>query len=177
MKLYTVFNNDLLNLLTESGHGAKLSGIDISCPTYADDISLVALHCSSLQAMLNIAYQHSTTWRYQFNPTKSSVLLFGTDIQNVSLRLGPHELTVNKTDKHLGIPLCTSPSLLENAMEVRISSCRRVVSGKPIPACPTPSVVQTLLVSGYPPDNLWDGAGVSKSRRSKVAGENPFIAS
>ena len=40
MKLYLVFNNDLPEMIRQSGFVAKVYGLDISCPAYADDISL-----------------------------------------------------------------------------------------------------------------------------------------
>jgi hypothetical protein len=81
MKLYVVFNTDLLDTLQSSCHGAQLSGagLKLSCPAYADDISMVAIHQSSIQAMINIAHRHSCKWRYTFNHTKSHVLVFGKE--------------------------------------------------------------------------------------------------
>ena len=56
MKLYVAFNADLLDCLRSSSHGAVLPGpgLNLCCPAYADDISLVALHKRSIQDMLHI---------------------------------------------------------------------------------------------------------------------------
>ena len=41
MKLYVVFNADLLDELMASGHGARVCGSNLSCVAYADDIALM----------------------------------------------------------------------------------------------------------------------------------------
>ena len=50
---------------------------DIFCgvPMYADDLSLIAATPSDLQSMLDIVYDYSNKWRYQFNTTKSVVMV------------------------------------------------------------------------------------------------------
>ena len=126
MRLYVVFHCDLLGQLALSNHGACLSGIRLSCPSYADDIYMVALHKSSLQCMLAIAYKHSQLWRYEFNPLKSQVLIFGKDPSvGTELRLGGELLDVVKADTHLGVPLASDLRALEDILGSRISKGRR----------------------------------------------------
>ena len=81
MKLYMIFNNDLLETLAENNIGTylRIPGINVTCPAYADDISLVALYKSSLQAMLDEVYDHSRLWRYEYNADKTKILVFNSD--------------------------------------------------------------------------------------------------
>ena len=44
---------------------------------YADDLALIAKSPDELQAMLNIVSNYATRWRYQLNPDKSAVMVFG----------------------------------------------------------------------------------------------------
>ena len=79
MKLYMLFNNDLLDAFCRVTGGAGIQNIDIplSSPAFADDVSVVTRYKPHMQLMLNTAYKHSCLWRYEFNPKKSHVLIFG----------------------------------------------------------------------------------------------------
>jgi len=115
MKLYIIFNNDLLDQLDRSGHGVQCSSppLNFSCPAYADDVSMVTLYKPKLQALLDISYQHSCIWRYAFNPKKSQVLIFGNDSSPCrQLHLGGEALAVVSRAKHLGTPLATNTKCL-----------------------------------------------------------------
>ena len=82
--------------------------MDICCPAFADDISLIALYKPSLQVLLDKANNHSSKWRYDFNPSKTHVFVFGRDYNpGTDLHLGNHTLDVVDMDKHLGVPLTT----------------------------------------------------------------------
>ena len=47
------------------------------CPTSADDLTLLALSPSFLQHLMSIVFGFSIKWRYEFNHTKSGVVVFG----------------------------------------------------------------------------------------------------
>ena len=78
MQLYQIYNNDLLKQLMNSGYGATIKGINVTCPAFADDISLVSLFKRGMQVMLNIAYEYSVKWRFNFNHTKTVMILLVT---------------------------------------------------------------------------------------------------
>lgn len=69
----------LLDKLTLMKQGAHISGINVTCPAYADDITLVALHKPCLQLMIDTVCEHSQMWRYKFNPQKTKIIVFGKD--------------------------------------------------------------------------------------------------
>ena len=59
MKLYQVFVNELLLSLRGSQHGITVGDFDLTCPTFADDIAIIALYKSSLNHLLSLAYHYS----------------------------------------------------------------------------------------------------------------------
>ena len=128
MKLYIAFNSDLLDELQLTNFGAKLSlpALDLCCPAFADDVSLVTIYKPCMQALLNIADKHSCMWRYDFNSAKSHVLVFGDDTcPNLGLHLGDNTLEIVTVDKHLGVPLTTSRCPSSDIIHERISMGRR----------------------------------------------------
>ena len=46
-------------------------------PAFADDLTVLALSKEGLQAMLHIIHKHSYKWRFDFNPKKCSIMVFG----------------------------------------------------------------------------------------------------
>ena len=44
---------------------------------YADDLALVSDSAEDLQPMLDITSNYALLWHYQFNASKSAVLVFG----------------------------------------------------------------------------------------------------
>ena len=128
MRLYVIFNSDLLDQLRYSMYGVRISNLPYStcCPAYADDVAIVNLHKPNLQKLLDIAYQHSCSWRYCFNPKKSHVLIFGVDrCPSMDLYIGIQKLNIVAADKHLGIPLATDRAALDRSIQAFISRGRR----------------------------------------------------
>ena len=72
--MYKVYITGLLNALSNHCYAIFISGLSLSCPSFADDISLITLHASFLQSLLT---RYSLQWRYEFNHTKSGVVTFG----------------------------------------------------------------------------------------------------
>ena len=75
--LYSVFVDELLDILSESGHGVMIGDNYCGAPMYADDLALIADSPEDLQAMLDIVSSYAHAWRYTFNAQKSAVLVFG----------------------------------------------------------------------------------------------------
>ncbi|MEW8546047.1 MAG: reverse transcriptase family protein [Candidatus Thiodiazotropha sp.] len=105
--LFLVHNNDLLNDIEKSGKGSKVGSTDCSCPTYVDDIALVANSPANLQTLASTAYRHSCTRRYQVNVDKSCVVIFGTNYrtthQQISIKLGNAVIPQKRSVTHLGV--------------------------------------------------------------------------
>ena len=75
--LYSIFVDELLDLLTTSGLGVSIDTIYCGAPMYADDLALVADSPEELQAMLNIVCTYAGKWHYNLNAGKSFVMIFG----------------------------------------------------------------------------------------------------
>jgi hypothetical protein len=73
---YLVFIDELFHRLERSKCGAKINHIDTSCPSLADDITMLAIYPNNLQTMLNIAYDYSREYGFEFNSTKTVLIAF-----------------------------------------------------------------------------------------------------
>ena len=76
--LYLVYIDDLLNDLERSGQGVKVMSVNAGNPTFADDISLIALTPFHLQKLLDIVecYCKQYQWKVSINVDNSSVTVF-----------------------------------------------------------------------------------------------------
>ena len=74
--LYSVFINDLLIELNNASKNMGILNTKISNPTLADDIALLSLTPAGLQMLLNVAYEYSCKWRFNFSAEKSNVVIF-----------------------------------------------------------------------------------------------------
>ena len=75
--MYKVYVNGLLCVLTNYCYAMFINGLRIPSPSFADDITLLALHPSFLQTFMSICYKYGITWRYEFNHSKSGIVTFG----------------------------------------------------------------------------------------------------
>ena len=76
----------LLDRIENSNMGASLFGLNVSCPTQADDIALVNPTGSDLQQMLNICeeYTSSRKCRFTFSPSKSKIVTFSKMVEIIT---------------------------------------------------------------------------------------------
>ena len=72
---------------------------DLSAPSFADGMTLLACFPSCLNIMIQLAYKYSCNWRYQFNNGKSGVVFFGicavTHSKNMKVcqwKVGPNNI-------------------------------------------------------------------------------------
>ena len=75
--LYKVFFSRLLLIISNDPFSLSIKNIPVGCPTFADDLTLLALFPSFLQHLMSIVCDFSIKWRYEFNHTKSGVVVFG----------------------------------------------------------------------------------------------------
>ena len=122
--LYSIFVDELLDLLSISGLGVRANSIYIGAPMYADDLALIAESPQELQAMLNIVHSYAGKWRYNLNACKSFIMVFGESprsrTQARSLRewhLGSEKVQEVDEVHHLGILRSVSFSTLSRTTE------------------------------------------------------------
>lgn len=106
-KLYLVYINNLIDQLTNSGYGAMIIDLKVGNPVQADDIALIAPTYPALQSMLDICYQYSQMFKFEFSPAKSEVMVFecGRKEQKRDLLMNTEIIPVNECVKHVGILL------------------------------------------------------------------------
>ena len=75
--LCKVFINQLLREICQLKLCASLFSCDLSCPSFADDMTLVACYPSCVNVIMQLACWYSCNWRYQFSHTKTSMAAFG----------------------------------------------------------------------------------------------------
>ena len=75
--MYKVYVNGLLSVLTNHCYAIFINGLRIPSPSFADDITLLALHPSFLKTFTSICYKFGIKWRVEFNHSKSGIVTFG----------------------------------------------------------------------------------------------------
>jgi hypothetical protein len=126
MYLYTKMIDGLLHKLRERGIGATIGLIPTSHPTFADDIAIVSIHKPLLQCLLDIAHDYSTKWRFEFNASKTEVVIFGTDIcPDLELKLGCNVISVKDGSGHMGVSLSSHRRYESAYIQDRIDSGHR----------------------------------------------------
>ena len=75
--MYKVYINGLLTELTSHSCALSLNNLSLPSSSFADDTSLLSIYPSFLNVIMQICYQHSLKWRYEFNHSKSGVVTFG----------------------------------------------------------------------------------------------------
>ena len=125
MFLYQIACNELLKELNSCIFGANVHGIKIACPSFADDITLIAISKEGIQQLVSKAYQYSKKWRYCYNPQKCKLIVFGKK-KNVKVKIGSHCIEQVQYDKHLGTILTCKSKYEENYIEEVIHSCKSI---------------------------------------------------
>ena len=107
---YLAFIDSLLVSLENSGLCCMLYNVPVSPLGYADDIATATTNKFKTDRVLDMVYRHSCTWRYNFNPKKSAVLVYGEtqaehrrNSQDRVYRLGPDNIKEKVEYDHLGL--------------------------------------------------------------------------
>ena len=108
--LYSIFVDELLDHLQASSASVSVNSVNCAAPMFADDLALVAASGERLQTLLDICSSYASKWRYQFNSSKSGVMVFGESSRSRSaLRnsrswiLGSSSISEVDNYHHLGI--------------------------------------------------------------------------
>ena len=129
--LYELYINELLTLLKNTECGAKFFDINITCPTYADDIALLATSPGKLQALIDVAHSYCKKWRYTFNAQKSEVICFSKNqkrCKNEVFWLGNEQLKIAEKSKHLGTVLSMHKKHELEGIRESIYRCKQTLS-------------------------------------------------
>ena len=105
--LLCLFMHDKIQMLQQAQVGAKVGDNSIPIIAYADGEVLISTSPKEMQQMLDIAYNHSTKWRYQYNIRKSKIMVFGKIEGCKAWKLGKEEMQVVNEYTHLGVIMAT----------------------------------------------------------------------
>ena len=97
--MYKVYIDSLLHVLTDHCYSICINSSKLASTSFADDVSLIALHPSFLTTFLNIC--HVLTWRYEFSHSKSGIVTFVT-FGIVTLTKAVHHESMNEREWRLG---------------------------------------------------------------------------
>lgn len=146
MFLYQIVGNELLCMLNECIASAKCGNINVGAICYADDIALIGTSKDGIQRLCSIAYNYSKKWRFKFNPSKCSIIVFGKDQQsNRNVMLGKECIKIVKKDVHLGIVLSNKEEYICEDIEKRMLGCKNIcyitkgLGSKKVPITPITS--------------------------------------
>ena len=126
MMNYQMFNDDLLRALRECPYGTAIGDIDTTSPAFADDVALIATSTNAMQALLDKAYDFSCDWRYEYNPMKCTVVVYGRDSKPYTpLKLGDQELAVKEWAEHVGTVVSGNNTKVVEYIKHRVEACRK----------------------------------------------------
>ena len=69
--MYKVYINELLIELTQHSCTLSLNSISLTSPSFADEVTLFSIYRTFLSTFMNMCYEYSIKWRYEFNHLKS----------------------------------------------------------------------------------------------------------
>jgi hypothetical protein len=173
-RLFQVFYSELINMLCKTLIGCNIYNLRAVCPTYADDIAIVAPFRVTMQRLLQVVESFASQWRLQFNPKKCAYMTFCKDdkISGIPqpIQLGCQDIEHVRFTKHLGTGIGCEETVVQNMIKKgktafyailslgkRIGGTNPVVANKLYWSLVVPSMlygVQTLCLSETALDSL-----------------------
>jgi hypothetical protein len=125
--LYKIFIDDLLHTLEASRSGLLIGTTPVVCPTVADDITLLAEDHQSMQQLLDIVAEYTTSNRYNINASKSAVLVYNRkkSTSGSPLTLCGEVIPEVDVTTHLGVLQGTAASLNKVRIDTNVNLARR----------------------------------------------------
>ncbi len=128
---YKHFIDPLLWTLEKSGMGASFGSIDLSAPTCADDVALLAFEPGNLQVMLHLAHSYSQQEGYKLQPKKCAVVMYGHAAKHqYPWTLGSTPIPVLESTKHIGIERDSATDGVAGHIEAIISKANKAFFAK-----------------------------------------------
>ena len=75
--MYKVYINRLIETVCNSKYSLVIDNLRIGCLTFAEDMTLLSLSASLLWHLMHEVTQYSKIWQYDYNQSKSGVVMFG----------------------------------------------------------------------------------------------------
>ena len=131
---YIAFINPLVDKLELSDLCCKVGTIRASPVSYADDLATACISKRKLDCVLEIVYEYSRKWRFDFNAGKSAIMVYGENSRenarnasNRVFKLGQGRIKERDEYDHVGVKACLN---LEGNSRVdeKISKGRRTLN-------------------------------------------------
>ena len=101
--LFTVYIDELLNQLKNSGFGCYIGNIFLGAFGYADDVMILAPSKTSMNCMLAIVNKFGSEFNVLFNPGKTKLIVFGgSSVENYSIVFNNVVIICEASAGHLG---------------------------------------------------------------------------
>ena len=131
---YVAFTSPLLEEIRDSGLCCTIYRTPSAPVGYADDMAAACPSKHNVDMVINMAYSHGCTWRYEFNAEKSAVLSFGetpreraTNSEFREFNLGGQKVKEKARYEHLGI-MATCDENDPKRVSERLSKARKVLN-------------------------------------------------
>lgn len=123
---YEMIGNDLIKELKQCNAGTVIGDIVTTSPAFADDLVIMAPSRRGLQRLLDVAHDHSSKWRYNYNAKKCAILAFTQNEQDEQpFQLGEERIKVIQSHDHVGTILSTSKWDIIKYVKQRIEACNK----------------------------------------------------
>jgi len=103
--LFAIFIDGLARVVKDSNTGWTLDNLRLNILLFADDLVLIGNSREELQKLLDMVFQYSEKWRFEWNTSKSKVVIFrgrGLLKKKEVFYLGLAELEIVQSIKYLG---------------------------------------------------------------------------
>jgi hypothetical protein len=101
--LFTVYIDELLLQLKQRGAGCHIGNSYAGALSYADDICLLSPSVIGIKNMMKTVNSFASDFHVQFNPNKSTLIIFGHQSSDATLKVSDHEVSAVPLAKHLGV--------------------------------------------------------------------------
>ena len=117
--MFAIYLEPLINEIISSHFGCHVGSQPANVFAYADDIAILAPSIASLNKLIKICEKYSIEYQLEFNPAKSSVMIFRST-NDVTTTYDPLDIKMNnikiKTcdyEKYLGFNIKPSKNIFE----------------------------------------------------------------
>ena len=118
--LFSLYIDDLIKSLRNSGFGSYVGNVFVGCLCYADDIVLLSPSCHGLQKLICMCEEFAHAWDIKFNPSKSQLITFGGKTpRNCPVSLDGSLVAWAETVKYLGINIFSNSASVDLAVNIR----------------------------------------------------------
>ena len=146
--LFTMYVDDLLLLLRNSGVGCHVLSLFAAAIMFADDLALLAPTRESMQLLIGICEKYCKEYCLTFNTKKTKSLLFGKNYDTVTFlpcNLNNESIEIVHKWKYLGCHICSGKELVFSGQADLFSFRRSANSIVSVLRKPSEQVSMTLL--------------------------------